>query len=329
MATDKKITELPIAPGLSAADVSLLVNNGIDYQFSVSQLLDYLNANLTAGASLTFGTQMPQNTAGKNGDVFVKTTTGQFAQKLTGTWAIVYTLPETNAADGTLLYGAGLPGTATGKNADSYIDTLTGIFYQKITGNWNQAFSMQTGPQGPRGEKGNIGPVGLNGKTILSGVTNPSNTTDGNNGDFYINTNTLRLFGPKTAGVWGAGISIVGPDGAQGATGPTGSAGADGAQGPQGIAGPQGPAGATGVAGTQGPTGEQGPIGPTGNTGASGTQGTTGATGPQGSPGQGVPTGGATGQMLVKTSPTNYDTQWINPAVSAGNFSYNFYQSIL
>lgn len=32
-------------------------------------------------------------------------------------------------------------------------------------------------------------------------------------GDFYINTNTSFLFGPKTAGVWGAGTSLVGPAG--------------------------------------------------------------------------------------------------------------------
>ena len=57
------------------------------------------------------------------------------------------------------------------------------------------------------------------GKTILSGATNPLAST-GTNGDFYINTATNTLFGPKTLGVWNAGISLVG---SQGPIGPAGS----------------------------------------------------------------------------------------------------------
>ena len=47
--------------------------------------------------------------------------------------------------------------------------------------------------------------------------------------------------------------------------------------------------------------------------GPQGAQGATGPTGPQGAqgnPGPGVPTGGTAGQLLVKASGTNYDTQW-------------------
>jgi hypothetical protein len=53
-----------------------------------------------------------------------------------------------------------------------------------------------------------------------------------------------------------------------------------------------------------------GPVGPTGPTGATGA---TGAAGPTGPAGQGVPTGGATGQVLAKNSATNYDTAWVSP----------------
>jgi hypothetical protein len=53
-----------------------------------------------------------------------------------------------------------------------------------------------------------------------------------------------------------------------------------------------------------GPTGPQGPIG---NTGPQGNAGATGATGP------GVATGGATGQVLTKTSATDYATNWQTP----------------
>jgi hypothetical protein len=209
MATDKKISELPVSTGIGSNDVSILVNNGIDYQFSISLLLQYLNTNLSSGASIAFGTVLPQNNIGKNGDVFLKTNTGQFAQKSSGIWTIVYTLPGSNASEGTtVLYGTGLPGNSAGKNNDTYINTLTGIFYLKSEGTWSQVFSMQTGPQGPPGEKGNTGATGLNGKSVLSGTTNPSNLETGTDGDFYINVNTLTFFGPKTGGIWNFGIPL-------------------------------------------------------------------------------------------------------------------------
>jgi hypothetical protein len=152
MPADKKISELPIAPAISASDISVLVNGGTDYQYTFTLLLAFLGANLTTGANVSFGAVLPQNTSGKNGDVFINTSAGSFAQKVSGTWAVVYTLPAANAADGALLYGAGLPGPSTGKNADSYINTLSGIFYQKTAGAWSQVFSMATGPQGPQGQ---------------------------------------------------------------------------------------------------------------------------------------------------------------------------------
>jgi hypothetical protein len=58
-----------------------------------------------------------------------------------------------------------------------------------------------------------------------------------------------------------------------------------------------------------------GPQGPQGPTGATGPQGPAGATG------QGVPVGGATGQVLAKASGTNYDTQWINQSGSWGTIT--------
>lgn len=277
MATDKKISELPVSASVAGGDVSILVKDGINYQFSVNQLLSYLNTSLSIGAALTFGIVLPQNITGKNGDVFFNTTNRQFAQKLAGSWVVAYTLPETNAADGTLLYGAGLPGSNIGKNADSYINTLTGIFYLKSNGSWAQVFSMQTGPQGPKGTTGDAGPTGSNGRTILNGTGNPSNLSTGTDGDFYINTTALSLFGPKTNGIWGDGVSIVGEDGAQGEAGPAGAQGAVGPIGPRGLVGPQGLQGLVGPAGSVGPQGLVGPQGPAGANGAGGSGGTMGS----------------------------------------------------
>lgn len=41
-----------------------------------------------------------------------------------------------------------------------------------------------------------------------------------------------------------------------------------------------------------------------------GVQGTAGTNGTNGTNGQGVPTGGTSGQILLKNSGTNYDTSW-------------------
>jgi len=210
MPTDKKISELPIATFVNASDISVLLNGDTDYQYTFTLLLQFLQANLTTGANISFGTNLPQNTSGKNGDVFINTTAGSFAQKVSNTWTIVYTLPVASVADGTLLYGAGPPTSTTGKNLDSYINTLTGIFYKKSTGAWSQIFSIATGPQGPQGVAGINGTPGSDGNSILFGATNPSNSTTGINGNFYINTSNYTLFGPKTAGVWDNGVSLLG-----------------------------------------------------------------------------------------------------------------------
>lgn len=209
MANDKKISELPIAQTINATDKSILISNNADYQFDFASLLQFINSGLAAGANLSFGTVLPQNNFGKNGDVFINTATGSFAQKIAGVWTVVYTIAAASAATGNaVLFGNTIPGSATGSNGDTFINTLTGIFYKKNGGSWSQVFSMQTGPQGPQGVSGTNGANGANGKTILNGAVNPANSI-GTDGDFYINTSSYYLFGPKTAGVWGAGISLI------------------------------------------------------------------------------------------------------------------------
>ncbi len=139
------------------------------------------------------------------------------------------------------------------------------------------------------------------GKVLLNGTTNPP-TTIGTAGDFYINTVSNTLFGPKTT-VWPTtGVSLVGPQGltgSTGATGPIGLTGATGATGPIGATGPQGPIGLTGATGATGAVGATGATGLTGPTGPQGAMGLTGATGSQGPIGLTGATGatGATGPM--------------------------------
>lgn len=103
-----------------------------------------------------------------------------------------------------------------------------------------------------------VGGGPTDGKSVLNGAVDP--TTEGVNGDFYINTTTWTIFGPKAGGVWPAGVSLVGPTGA---TGPQGEQGIQGIQGIQGVQGVQGETGATGPAGADGVDGVNGADGRT------------------------------------------------------------------
>ena len=108
------------------------------------------------------------------------------------------------------------------------------------------------GAPGVPGANGKDGSSGKSGNTILSGLIDPT-ATDGADGDYFINTVTHTIFGPKN-GTWPTGISLKGPSGAQGAAG----FGAQGAAGPQGLQGIQGLQGLQGLQGIQGFQGQRG-----------------------------------------------------------------------
>lgn len=57
----------------------------------------------------------------------------------------------------------------------------------------------------------------LDGNTVLYGTAAP--TTEGVDGNFYIRTTTSFIYGPKASGVWPAGASLVGANGASLLTG--------------------------------------------------------------------------------------------------------------
>ena len=125
---------------------------------------------------------------------------------------------------------------------------------------------------------------------LHSGEGPPSD--QGSSGDWYVDTTTKRLYGPRTSSGWEGQPVAIGtqtPDGIPRTTalkspenGVKGDTGATGPQGPPGEDGPQGPTGATGATGSQGPQGETGPAGATGATGATGAQGPQGPQGEQG-----------------------------------------------
>jgi hypothetical protein len=128
--------------------------------------------------------------------------------------------------------------------------------------------------------------------TIRSGSSVPSKTL-GINGDFYIDTKNLNLYGPKTKGVWKLTTSLKPKEpaiaaivtGDAGPTGPRGDTGAQGDKGEKGITGEKGAQGALGIQGLTGNTGATGAIGFSGATGATGLAGATGAVGSAGTSG--------------------------------------------
>ena len=176
------------------------------------------------------------------------------------------------------------------------------------------------GPTGPEGPQGPVGPQGADGDPGPEGPAGPQGER-----------------GPAGADGAPGERGETGPQGPKGDPGPQGPAGAEGPKGPKGDPGdpgpqgPQGPAGQDGAEGPQGPKGDpgdpgpQGPQGPAGQDGAEGPQGPQGpagqdgAEGPQGPAGPGVAAGGTTGQMLVKSSDADYDTEWVTPGGGGGS----------
>lgn len=185
----------------------------------------------------------------------------------------------------------------------TYVGNIVTATYVEQTASAITGIQGPQGPAGPTGSAGPAGSVGPAGTSILYGTSAP--TTEGNDGDFFINTSTHILYGPK-ATTWPAGTSLIGPQGEIGLTGPAGSTGSQGPAGSQGAAGVDG---RTILYGTAAPTTEgangdfyirtstnylYGPkaggawptgtslVGPTGPTGATGSTGATGAAGAAG-----------------------------------------------
>ena len=127
--------------------------------------------------------------------------------------------------------------------------------------------------------------------TLLNGAGAPSKSI-GIDGDFYIDTRSLLISGPKTKGKWPAARSMQGANGVNGSNGSDGRNGSDAksvttASTIAGPTGPQGQAGAKGADGTNGAPGAVGATGPSGSgsAGAPGAAGSNGSNGANGSPG--------------------------------------------
>lgn len=181
---------------MATQDKNFKVKNGIDAAGSST-----FDGNVTFNNTITAG-----GSVGINGQVLRSTGTG--VQWSSSSGGITYTFSDTP------------PSSANA--GDIWIDSDTGVPYTYINDQTSSQWvdTRSTSYSGPQGIQGPQGATGPSGRTILYGTVDP--TTEGSNGDFYINVSTSKLFGPKLSGAWPAGISIIGP---QGATGPTGNTG--------------------------------------------------------------------------------------------------------
>ena len=195
-----------------------------------------------------------------------------------------------------------------------------------LVGSSESGTSGINGTSGTDGTDGDTGANGLPGENGTSGINGTSGTdgadganglpgnngTDGENGTSGINGTSGTDGADGANGLPGNN----GADGTSGTDGNDGAAGNDGADGTSGTDGAAGNDGADGTSGTDGNDGADGTSGTDGNDGADGTSGTSGTSGP------GVPSGGATGETLVKIDGTDYNTQWATAASGSGVNSY-------
>ncbi|WP_116380837.1 hypothetical protein [Cupriavidus taiwanensis] len=176
-------------------------------------------AAATTSAMLS-GTTDPGPEIGKDGDYYLNTVTWMmFGPKANGVWPAGVSLAgpggNTGAAGSTILSGSVDPTDSVGNNGDYYINTSTStLFGPKANGTWPAGVPLgsATGTPPPSGG------------TVLSGTGAPANSL-GNNGDYYLDTSTWTLYGPKADGVWPAGVSLVGQSGGSGGTGGSGGSG--------------------------------------------------------------------------------------------------------
>ncbi|MDZ7717657.1 MAG: hypothetical protein U5K72_02410 [Balneolaceae bacterium] len=102
-----------------------------------------------------------------------------------------------------ILAGTGAPSSDTGSVGDYYLDRDNAELYgPKNESGWGTPLSLQ-GPPGADGEDGE------DGSQIHSGTSAPD-AGMGQPGDYFLNTSTFDLYGPKTDSGWGTPINLKG-----------------------------------------------------------------------------------------------------------------------
>jgi hypothetical protein len=159
---------------------------------------------------------VPPTTQGVDGDFYIDTAASMIYGPKATTWPSGVPLIGAPGVDGLTILNGVVPPTTQGVDGDFYIDTAASAIYGPKATTWPAAVSLIGAPGSP-GTPGTPGAPGADGLTILNGIIPP--TTEGVDGDFYIDTVGLMIYGPK-ATTWPSGISIVGPPGTPGSDAP-------------------------------------------------------------------------------------------------------------
>jgi hypothetical protein len=234
------------APAASCRVGALYVRN--DTAANLHQFYVCSSPNIWTMATAQSGTAANRPANCLIGQTWLATDTGQMTYCATtgnpGTWSATLAGPQGPAGPAGLqgASGAAGPQGATGPAGSQGLTGPAGP--QGTTGAAGpQGATGPTGPQGPAGPtgpQGVTGSAGANGATVLNGTTTPS-PAQGSNGDFYLNTSTSCLYGPKASAAWpNSCLSVIGPAGPTGPTGLTGPTGATGSAGAPGTAGANG-----------------------------------------------------------------------------------------
>ncbi|QIG93794.1 MULTISPECIES: collagen-like protein [unclassified Bradyrhizobium] len=176
------------------------------------------------GNSVLSGTSDPTSSLGVDGDFYYNEETHQFyGPKEGGIWPapVLLTGPQGPQGAQGIQGPVGPEGPVGPTGAASTVPGPPGP--QGVQGNTGpQGVIGNTGPQGAQGVQGPQGNPGVDGNTVLYGTVAPT-AGIGVNGNFYINTATNFIYGPKAGGAWPSGTSLVGPQGPQGVQGVPGA----------------------------------------------------------------------------------------------------------
>ena len=215
------------------------------------------------GAELLSGPKAPTADDGKDGDTYIDATTGDVYKKENGTWDKIGNIRGPQGLKGEAgVAGPQGPQGLQGPKGEQGAQGLQGRDGAQGPAGRDGREGVP-GPAGRDGRDGAQGPAGRDGrdgKDVLNGKVDP--TTEGKDGDKYVNTETGDVF-VKNNGNWEKEGNIKGPKGDQGAQGLQGRDGREGVPGPAGRDGRDGAAGRDGRDGRDGKDVLNGKVDPT------------------------------------------------------------------
>lgn len=204
-----------------------LQNNGTHVQWRYvgdEFWTDLIDVSILAGADGVDGTNGIDGTDGREIELQVSATHIQWRYSGDVSWTDLIAIASLKGADGADGYTP-VKGVDyfDGANGSDGVDGEDGreVEFQKGATHIQWRYVGDAGwidlvalvdLKGADGTNGSDGTDGIDGRTTLSGAGAPAPSL-GEDGDFYINTSTYGIYGPKTAGAWGSPTSLVGPAG--------------------------------------------------------------------------------------------------------------------